>query len=77
MSHEHMLNKIRKIDENIRDAEDRIAYEQVNVGNWKREREALFRDLTPEEKGALLKETSSQPTPAAPAAPPETKTPEQ
>lgn len=50
---EHVLKRIRALDEHIKSAEDRIAEDQVRIGNWKHERAALFDPLSGDAKKSL------------------------
>lgn len=67
-----LVKKIQFLDEHIKNGEDRIAEEGVRIGNWRREREALFDSLTDEEKKALSPEPPTAPPPPI-SAPEETK----
>ena len=66
---EHIVKQIRRIDENIQAAEDRIAHDQILIGNFRKERQALYDSLSPDAKKTLepaapdASQISSQSTP--------------
>lgn len=62
MSHP-FLNLVKERDTWIKFAEDRIADEQVRIGNWKRERDDAFSHLSEDEKKSLSPEPPAAPPP--------------
>ena len=59
----HVTKRIRQIEEHIKSAEDRIAQDQILIGNFKHERAPLFEALSADAKKLLY-------PPPAPAPPP-------